>query len=115
MPKGELADFTRWTGMVKPGDGDAMYRHNGAGEMLVFTAADFDFIQSQRQVQVLQSLGCRAFEKVIQHHHQASLRRVAGVYVKATDVDIGRILNGTDLRDFTADPDPFFTGVGLLE
>ena len=42
----ELADFERWTGMVKPGDGSDYYRHNGAGEMLVFSAADFeDFLE----------------------------------------------------------------------
>ena len=45
-PKGELADFERWTGMVKPGQGDHYLRHNGAGEMLVFSAADFeDFLE----------------------------------------------------------------------
>ena len=45
-PKGELADFQRWTAAVKPGQDDAFYRHNGAGEMLVFSAADFeDFLQ----------------------------------------------------------------------
>jgi len=41
-PKGELADFQGWTNRVRPGDGDAMYRHNGAGEMLVYAAADFE-------------------------------------------------------------------------
>lgn len=42
----ELEDFQAWTGMVKPGDGDDFYRHNGAGEMLVFSAADFeDFLE----------------------------------------------------------------------
>ena len=45
-PKGEFADFAGWTSNVKPGDGDAMYRHNGAGEMLVYAAADFeDFLE----------------------------------------------------------------------
>ncbi|WP_160768470.1 amidohydrolase [Pseudomonas moraviensis] len=45
-PKEELADFQNWSGMVKPGDGDDFFRHNGAGEMLVFSAADFeDFLQ----------------------------------------------------------------------
>lgn len=30
----------------KPGRGDDFYRHNGAGEMLVFSAADFeDFLE----------------------------------------------------------------------
>jgi predicted amidohydrolase YtcJ len=44
----ELGDFERWTGMVKPGDGSDFYRHNGAGEMLVFSAADFeDFLQAR--------------------------------------------------------------------
>src|SRR6201994_1936165 len=41
-PKGELADFKNWTKMVKPGQGDDFYRMNGAGEMLVFSAADFE-------------------------------------------------------------------------
>lgn len=41
-PKGELADFQAWTGTVTPGHGDAMYQHNGAGEMLVYSAADFE-------------------------------------------------------------------------
>jgi len=45
-PKGELADFRGWTSSVKPGAGDAMYRHNGAGEMLVYSATDFeDFLE----------------------------------------------------------------------
>jgi predicted amidohydrolase YtcJ len=47
-PKQELADFMRWTGTVKPYQGDGMYRHNGAGEMLVYAAADFeDFLQAR--------------------------------------------------------------------
>ena len=45
-PGQELGDFRRWAGMTKPGDGDDFYRMNGAGEMLVFSAADFeDFLQ----------------------------------------------------------------------
>ena len=45
-PKEEIEDFRRWTDMVKPGQGDDYLRHNGAGEMLVFSAADFeDFLQ----------------------------------------------------------------------
>jgi predicted amidohydrolase YtcJ len=47
-PKGELADFQNWTTMTKPGEGDDFYRVNGAGEMLVFSAADFeDFLQAR--------------------------------------------------------------------
>jgi predicted amidohydrolase YtcJ len=42
----EKQDFARWTGMIAPGAGDSMYRHNGAGENLVASAADFeDFLE----------------------------------------------------------------------
>ncbi|MGC4053485.1 MAG: amidohydrolase [Paludibaculum sp.] len=45
-PKQELEDFARWTRITRPGDGDSFYRMNGAGEMLVFSAADFeDFLE----------------------------------------------------------------------
>lgn len=45
-PKHEFEDFNEWIEEVKLYQGDAMYRHNGAGEMLVFSAADFeDFLQ----------------------------------------------------------------------
>jgi predicted amidohydrolase YtcJ len=47
-PKQELADFQNWTKMTKPGDGDDFYRVNGAGEMLVFSAADFEDILQPR-------------------------------------------------------------------
>ena len=44
--KGELADFENWTGMIKAHQGDEYLRQNGAGEMLVFSAADFeDFLE----------------------------------------------------------------------
>jgi predicted amidohydrolase YtcJ len=47
----ELQDFQRWTGMVKPGQGSDFYRHNGAGEMLVFSAADFeDFLEPRPEL-----------------------------------------------------------------
>lgn len=45
-PKEEYADFAKWATMTRPGDGDDFYRMNGAGEMLVFSAADFeDFLE----------------------------------------------------------------------
>jgi predicted amidohydrolase YtcJ len=45
-PGQEHEDFAHWMEQVKPYQGDDMYRHNGAGEMLVFSAADFeDFVQ----------------------------------------------------------------------
>ncbi|WP_411705494.1 amidohydrolase [Edaphovirga cremea] len=45
-PKQEFEDFSTWTDMLSLGQGSDFYRHNGAGEMLVFSAADFeDFLQ----------------------------------------------------------------------
>jgi predicted amidohydrolase YtcJ len=41
-PQAELEDFTTWTAMTHVGAGDDFYRLNGAGEMLVFSAADFE-------------------------------------------------------------------------
>jgi predicted amidohydrolase YtcJ len=40
--KQALPDFERWTKMTKPGEGDDFYRVNGAGEMVVASAADFE-------------------------------------------------------------------------
>ncbi|TLD71399.1 amidohydrolase [Phragmitibacter flavus] len=45
-PKEEKEDFARWIKMTGPGKGDDFFRCNGAGEMLVFSAADFeDFLE----------------------------------------------------------------------
>ncbi|RFZ85251.1 amidohydrolase [Mucilaginibacter terrenus] len=45
-PKAEEQDYEQWTKNVKLYQGDNMYRHNGAGEMLTFSAADFEnFLQ----------------------------------------------------------------------
>src|SRR4029077_14162725 len=41
-PKGEKEDFLNWTNSSKYQQGDDYFRHNGAGEMLVFSAADFE-------------------------------------------------------------------------
>jgi len=47
-PKEELADFRSWVDQVRPGQGDDSYRHNGAGEMLVYSAADFEDFREAR-------------------------------------------------------------------
>jgi predicted amidohydrolase YtcJ len=45
-PGHELEDFERWTRMTAPHQGDDFYRMNGAGELLVFSADDFeDFLE----------------------------------------------------------------------
>jgi predicted amidohydrolase YtcJ len=47
-PKGEKDDFLNWTRTSKYKQGDDYFRHNGAGEMLVFSAADFEDFRVQR-------------------------------------------------------------------
>jgi len=47
-PREELADFERWTSSITPHQGDDLYRHNGAGEMLVYSAADFEDFREPR-------------------------------------------------------------------
>jgi len=61
----ELEDFQSWTKQVKPGDGDDFYRHNGAGEMLVFSAADFeDFLEPRPDLPLTMEA---ELEKVVRH------------------------------------------------
>jgi predicted amidohydrolase YtcJ len=47
-PKGEKDDFLNWTKTSKYKQGDDYFRHNGAGEMLVFSAADFEDFRQPR-------------------------------------------------------------------
>lgn len=47
-PKEEKADFLKWTSSVKYKQGDDYFRHNGAGEMLVYSAADFEDFRQPR-------------------------------------------------------------------
>ncbi|MGO8994781.1 MAG: amidohydrolase [Polyangiaceae bacterium] len=45
---GEASDFRKWTSSVPLRQGDDYLRHNGAGEMLVFSAADFEDFRVER-------------------------------------------------------------------
>ena len=47
-PKEEKEDFLKWTASVTYKQGDDYFRHNGAGEMLVFSAADFEDFREPR-------------------------------------------------------------------
>ena len=47
-PKGEKEDFLNWTRTSDYKQGDDYFRHNGAGEMLVFSAADFEDFRQPR-------------------------------------------------------------------
>jgi predicted amidohydrolase YtcJ len=64
-PKQELGDFQSWTRMTKPGAGDDFYRVNGAGEMLVYSAADFeDFLEPRPDMP--EAMG-KELEAVVRH------------------------------------------------
>src|SRR5438270_3372861 len=47
-PRQEFDDFSKWVKMTRPGEGSDFYRMNGAGEMLVFSAADFEDLLEPR-------------------------------------------------------------------
>ena len=47
-PKQEKEDFLNWTASVQYKQGTDYFRHNGAGEMLVFSAADFEDFRVER-------------------------------------------------------------------
>jgi predicted amidohydrolase YtcJ len=47
-PKQEKDDFLNWTHSSKYKQGDDYFRHNGAGEMLVYSAADFEDFRQPR-------------------------------------------------------------------
>ncbi|KRF42226.1 amidohydrolase [Paenibacillus sp. Soil787] len=50
-PNHELDDFKSWTSTSQPYTGSPYYRHNGAGEMLVYSAADFeDFVEPRPEL-----------------------------------------------------------------
>ncbi|WP_372018959.1 amidohydrolase [Pseudoxanthomonas sp. 10H] len=89
---GERADFERWSGMLRPRQGDAMLRHNGAGEMLVFSAADFEDFREPRPELApsmeaeLESVVRLLLEKRwpfrIHATYDQSIDRILGVYEK---------------------------------
>jgi predicted amidohydrolase YtcJ len=47
-PNAEKEDFLRWTQSSRYGEGTDYFRNNGAGEMLVFSAADFEDFRQTR-------------------------------------------------------------------
>ncbi len=101
-PGQELADFSRWAGMVRPGQGDGMYRHNGAGEMLVFSAADFeDFRQPRPEMAarmegdlepVIRLLAERGWPFRLHATYDETISRVLDVYERVhRDVPLDRL------------------------
>ncbi|MEJ0045638.1 MAG: amidohydrolase [Rhodospirillales bacterium] len=70
-PKAEKEDFLNWTRTSAYRQGDDYFRHNGAGEMLVFSAADFEDFRQPRPTH-------RRKWKANWRTWYASLRRTAG-------------------------------------
>lgn len=87
-PKQELADFRTWVGMTKPGEGNDFYRMNGAGEMLVFSAADFeDFLEPRPDLPASMEQELEAVVRLLAEHHWPF--RLHATY----DESIARFLN----------------------
>jgi len=87
-PGEELNDYTRWLGMTKPGEGSDLLRVNGAGENLVWSAADFEnFLQPRPDLR-----------PIMEHELEAVVNKLAEARwpwrIHATyDESIGRFLD----------------------
>ncbi len=84
----ELADYTRWLGMTRPGEGSDLLRVNGAGENLVWSAADFEnFLQPRPDLRPVME---QELEDVVRKLAEARWPwRIHATY----DESIGRFLN----------------------
>lgn len=88
----ELEDFKNWTQTTKYQQGSDYFRHNGAGEMLVFSAADFeDFSQPRPDLpntmedqleSVVQLLAKNAWPFRLHATYDESIHRALNVYEK---------------------------------
>src|SRR3954466_7975809 len=86
--KEELADIKNWVGMTKPGEGDDFYRMNGAGEMLAFSAADFeDFLEPRPELGATSEAGVGRVVRLLVEHRWPF--RLHATY----DESIGRFLD----------------------
>ena len=87
-PGQELADYARWLGMTRPGDGTNLLRVNGAGENLVWSAADFEnFLQPRPDLRPVME---NELEPIIQMLAEARWPwRIHATY----DESIGRFLD----------------------
>jgi len=87
-PGRELDDYARWVTLAKPGDGDAFLRMNGAGELLVYSAADFgNFLEPRPDLpDVLEAELASVVRLLVRHRWPF---RLHATY----DESIGRFLN----------------------
>jgi len=91
-PGHELEDFEHWTKTTTYQAGNEYYHHNGAGEMLVFSAADFeDFLQprpdlpSNMEMQlepIIRLLAKNAWPFRLHATYDESIKRALTIYEK---------------------------------
>lgn len=94
-PAHELNDFENWVKTTKYQQGNEYYRHNGAGEMLVFSAADFeDFLQPRPDLSpnmesqlepVIRLLAKNAWPFRLHATYDESIKRALNVYEKVNN------------------------------
>ncbi|CAB3771424.1 amidohydrolase [Burkholderia puraquae] len=84
----EVDDYARWMTLAKPGDGDAFLRMNGAGELLVYSAADFgNFLEPRPDLPDVLEAELTAVVRLLVRHRWPF--RLHATY----DESIGRFLN----------------------
>ena len=90
QPGRETEDFSKWAKITQPGQGDDYYRMNGAGEMLAFSAVDFeDFLEPRPELpgtmesdlkEVVTLLAKNRWPFRIHSTYDESITRVLNVY-----------------------------------
>lgn len=84
----EIDDYAQWVTLAKPGDGDAFLRMNGAGELLVYSAADFgNFLEPRPDLPEALETELAAVVRLLVRHRWPF--RLHATY----DESIGRFLN----------------------
>lgn len=84
----ELDDYARWVTLARPGDGDGFLRMNGAGELLVYSAADFgNFLEPRPELPAALEAELAAVVRLLVRHRWPF--RLHATY----DESIGRFLN----------------------
>jgi predicted amidohydrolase YtcJ len=104
-PKEEKEDFLRCMKLTAPGKGDDFYRCNGAGEMLVYSAADFeDFMEprpdlpsslEQELKEVVSLLAANKWPFRIHATYDESISRMLNVFE-----EVNREIPFTDMKWF---------------
>ncbi len=91
-PGQELEDFQHWTQTTNYQEGNDYYHHNGAGEMLVFAAADFeDFLQPRPDLSSVMESQLEPIVELLAKHrwpfrlhatYEESILRALAIYEK---------------------------------